>query len=44
MHYLIIVLTVYIVALLFAPQQVIALTILTGAVLLNLFDWTTVPY
>ena len=43
-HYLLIVLLVYIGAFLCFPQPVIAFTVLLAAGLMNLVDWTTVPW
>ena len=44
MHYLMIVLVAYIVCLIVAPQQVLAITLVGVAAVMNLIDWTTVPY
>jgi lipoprotein signal peptidase len=44
MHYLIIVLFIYSGIFLFFPQQVLALTILAAAAIMNVIDWTTVPW
>ncbi len=43
-HYLLIFLLVYIGAFLCFPQPVIAFTVLLAAGLMNLVDWTTVPW
>jgi hypothetical protein len=43
-HYFLIFLFVYIAAFLFFPQSVLAFTILLAAGLMNLVDWTTVPW
>ena len=43
-HYLLIVLLIYIGAFLCFPQAVLAFTILLAAGILNLVDWTTIPW
>jgi hypothetical protein len=44
MHYILITLAVYIVFLLLFPQQVAAVTLLLVTSVLNLIDWTVVPW
>jgi hypothetical protein len=44
LHYLAILAVVYIVALIVAPSQVIAATVLLVASVWGLVDWTTVPW
>ena len=44
MHYILITLTVYIVFLIMFPQQVAAGTLLLVASLMDLVDWTVVPW
>ena len=44
MHFLLATLAVYIVLLLLLPQQVAAVTLLLVASLMDLVDWTIVPW
>ena len=44
LHYLLATLVVYIVFLLLFPQQVAAVTLLLVTSVLNLIDWTVVPW
>jgi hypothetical protein len=43
-HYLLIFLLIYIGAFLCFPQAVLAFTVLLAAGLMNLVDWTTIPW